>query len=109
MDTEQYIEMCEMMGWEPNLEELPIVPSEMSVEAQQAIVMLAALQDRWDGMSGTWLGKDYTGLVDIMDIYGVEDRRAVFELIKVGENELGKFYKQKAKEQESLSKAKKVK
>jgi hypothetical protein len=109
MDVQQYLDMCDMMGWEPDIDQLPPSPADMSVEVQQALVMLSALQDRWDGMSGTWMGKDYTGLMDIMDIYNITDRRAVFELIKLGENELGKYYKQKAKEQESLSKAKKVK
>ena len=57
-------------------------------------------------MNGIWLGKDYSGLGDILVIYEVEEKREVFELLRVCEVELDKFYTQKRKEQESLSKAK---
>jgi hypothetical protein len=55
------------------------------------------------------MGKDYSGLAAIMDIYEIDDRREVFELLKVAEDELGKYYRQKQKEQESLAKAKRAK
>jgi hypothetical protein len=59
-------------------------------------------------MSGSWMGKDYSGLSAIMDIYEIDDRRVVFELLKQAEQELDKHYTQKQKEQESLSKAKRA-
>jgi hypothetical protein len=59
-------------------------------------------------MSGSWMGKDYSGLSAIMDIYEIEDRREVFELLQIAEEELGKHYIQKQKEQESLAKAKRA-
>jgi hypothetical protein len=54
------------------------------------------------------MGKDYSGLSAIMDIYEIDDRRVVFELLKQAEQELDKHYTQKQKEQESLSKAKRA-
>jgi len=95
------------MGVEPKEEDIPKDPSAFSLEAQQALVMLNALPDKWEGMSGTWLGKEYSGLLDIMDLYQIEDKKEVFELLKVCEDELGKFYAEKRKQQEQLSKAKK--
>ena len=68
--------------------------------------MLNALPDIWEGMNGTWLGKSYSGLMDIMDLYNIDEKREVFELLKICEDELGKYYTQKRKEQEQLSKAK---
>ena len=68
--------------------------------------MLNALPDLWEGMNGLWLGKNYNGLLDIMDIYEIEQKREVYELLKVCEDELGKFYAQKRKEQDQLSRAK---
>jgi hypothetical protein len=100
--------MCEQMGWEPKEEDMPIDPSTLSLEAQQALIMLNVLPDKWEGMSGSWLGKDYSGLGTILDIYDVQDKRAVFELLQSGEAELGKYYEQKKKQQESLSKAKRA-
>jgi len=96
------------MGWEPDEDRIPIEASSLSIEAQQALIILNSLQDMWDGMNGTWLGKDYSGLLAVMDIYEIDDRRSVFELLKVAETELDKFYAQKRKEQESLSKSKRA-
>ena len=94
------------MGVEPKEEDIPKDPSTFSVEAQQALVLLNSLPDLWEGMNGLWLGKNYNGLLDIMDIYEIEQKREVYELLKVCEDELGKFYAQKRKEQDQLSRAK---
>lgn len=95
------------MGWEPKEEEIPIDPASLPLESQQALVLLNALPDKWEGMNGVWLGKDYAGLADIMSIYQINDNKLeVFELLKVCEAQLGKYYEQKRKEQEQLSKSK---
>ena len=99
--------MCEQMGWEPDEERIPIEPSSFALEVQYALLLLNALPDRWDGMSGSWFGKDYSGLSAILDIYEVENRKEVFELLQIAESELGKHYEQKRKEQEQQSKARK--
>lgn len=96
------------MGWEPREEDMPLDPSMLSLEAQYALILLNALPDKWDGMSGSWMGKDYSGLSAILDIYEVDNRKEVFELLQTAERELGKFYAQKHKEQESLAKAKRA-
>jgi len=101
--------MCEQMGWEPSEEELPVDPSFLDINAQYALILLNVLPDKWEGMSGSWMGKDYSGLGAIMDMYEIEDRREVFELLQIAEEELGKYYRQKQKEQESLAKAKRAK
>ena len=94
------------MGVEPKEEDIPKDPSHFSLEAQQALVLVNVLPDKWEGMSGTWLGKEYAGLLDIMELYQIDDKKQVFELLKVCEEELGKYYAQKRKEQEQLAKAK---
>ena len=85
------------MGWEPKEEELPQDGTNLSLECQQALTILNALPDNWEGMNGTWLGKDYSGLSAVMDIYEVESRREVFELLKEAESILGKYYAQQSK------------
>ena len=57
-------------------------------------------------MNGVWLGKNYNGLIDIMDLYQIDKKLQVFELLKICEDELSKYYTQKRKEQEQLAKAK---
>jgi len=105
MSQDQYIDMCEQMGWEINENDIPKDPSAFAPEVQQALMLLNILPDKWEGTSGTWLGKDYAGLEAIMNIYEIIDRRRVFDLFQVGEGELGKFYAQKQKERDSLAKA----
>jgi len=85
------------MGWEPKEEDLPQDGSNLSLECQQALTILNALPDNWEGMNGTWLGKDYSGLSAVMDIYEIESRREVFELLKEAESILGKYYAQQTK------------
>jgi len=85
------------MGWEPKEEELPQDGTNLSLECQQALTILNALPDNWEGMNGTWLGKDYSGLSAVMDIYQVESRREVFELLKEAESILGTYYAQQTK------------
>ena len=106
MTPDQYIMMCEQMGWDIEENTLPKDPSTLAETCQQALILLNVLPDRWDGTSGSWFGKDYAGLEAIMNIYQIEDRRTVFELLQVCEDELGKFYAQKQKERESLAKVK---
>ena len=53
MDTEQYLLMCEQMGWEPEVNKIPKDPSEFSLEVQNCLVLFNALPDNWDGMSGS--------------------------------------------------------
>ena len=98
--------MCEQMGWEPQEEHIPIDPSTLSLNVQQALIVFNALPDIWEGMSGSWMGKDYSGLGDIMNIYDLDNRKEIFRLLQVAEGEASKFYAQKQKQQESLSKAK---
>ena len=105
MSQDQYIMMCEQMGWEIDESQMPKDPSTLSFEIQQALLLLNVLPDKWEGMSGTWLGKDYAGLDAILNIYEIENARTVFELLQVAEKELGDYYAHKQKEKESLGKA----
>ena len=106
MDQDQYIMMCEQMGWEPDESQMPKDPSTLEEPCQQALILLNVLPDRWDGTSGSWFGKDYAGLDAILGIYEIDKPRDVFELLQVAEKELGDYYAHKQKEKESLGKAK---
>ena len=39
MDIEQYLQMCEQMGWEPNEDEMPKDPSHLSYNVQSALIL----------------------------------------------------------------------
>lgn len=68
---ETYLEICEQLGTEPIEEEIPIEYSDFPDEIQQALNIYFRLRDEWDGFSGVYLGKNFTGLGDILDIYQV--------------------------------------
>ena len=106
MDIEQYLQMCEQMGWEPNEDEMPKDPSHLSYNVQSALILYNSLPDIWEGMSGTWIGKDYSCLIDIMEIYQIDNKKEAFTLLKIAEGEASKFYDEKQKQQETLNRAK---
>tara|TARA_Y100000592_G_scaffold100208_1_gene179190 strand:+ start:699 stop:1028 length:330 start_codon:yes stop_codon:yes gene_type:complete len=106
MNLEQYLDMCEQMGWEPKESEIPKDPSDLSYNVQCALVLFNSLPDIVEGMSGTWMGKNYSGLIDIMNIFSMDNKKEVFNLLKVAEGEASKYYAEKQKQQESLNKAK---
>jgi len=94
------------MGVEPKEEDIPKDPSTFSLEAQQALVLLNALPDNWDGMNGVWLGKEYAGLTDIMNIYQMIDWKDTFEMLQICIQEYGKHYEQQRKQAEARAKSK---
>jgi hypothetical protein len=106
MDADQYLSMCEQMGWEPKEEELPKDPAHLSYNVQCALVLFNALPDSYAGMSGVWVGKDYSALSTIMNIFQFDNKIQIFTLLKVAEHEYSKWSSEKTKQQESLDKAK---
>ena len=106
MTVEQYFAMCEQMGWEPNEEEIPKDINSLSYTSQIALLLFNHLPDRIEGMSGSWLGKDFSALETFMNIYEVDNRREVLEFIMTIHKTYGEFYRQKQKVKETASKSK---
>ena len=72
MTKEAYFEMCEMLGSEPLDEEIPLELDDFPWLVQQAFVIYGMLSDIWEGMSGSYLGKDYSLLFNLFDLYGID-------------------------------------
>ena len=51
-------------------------------EVQLAFFIYSLLQDTWDGMSGMYMGKNMSGLGELLDIYEIEDRKTVVFFMK---------------------------
>lgn len=85
MTKEAYFEMCEMLGTEPVEEEIPVDYSDLLTDVQEALGIYSKLRDEWDTMNGNYLGKNYSGILDILNILEVppEDRKTMFELIGI--------------------------
>ena len=101
MSQEQYLLMCEQMDWEPDPEEMPLEPKDLSYEGQVALTLFHVLPDKIEGMNGVWLGKDFAGLGDIMELYGIEGNREAFDLLLHIIAEASKFYEQQRKAQQA--------
>lgn len=88
MTKEEYLNVCEALGTEPLEEEIPVEHSDLLIEVQQALNVYHTLQDNWDTMSGTYMGKNLSSIMDMFILMGIdlEDRRTLFELIGVIDN-----------------------
>jgi hypothetical protein len=106
MTQEQYFAMCEQMGWEPRDEEIPPDLSSLSYDSQIAMVLFNLLSDRIEGMSGTWLGKEFSSLETFMNIYEVDNRRDILDYIMIIHDEYAKYYREQQKIKESQNRAK---
>lgn len=77
--------MCEAMGSEPIEEEIPVEYDDLFVDVQQAMGIYYKLRDEWDTMNGNYLGKSYSGILDIFTILEVpvQDHKTMFDLIGI--------------------------
>ena len=51
-------------------------------EVQLAFFIYSLLQDTWDGMSGMYMGKNMSGLGELLDIYEIDDKKTVVFFMK---------------------------
>lgn len=91
------MEMCEMMGTEPTEEEMPVELEDLHDEVQEAFSVYTMLTDIWDSMGGSYIGKQMAGISDIMDIMGVEDKRACLYILSIIDRTRSKLINSKKK------------
>jgi hypothetical protein len=79
-----YLDMCAMMGTEPDDSEMPVELEDMPLEVQQAMLVYRMLRDEWEGFSGAYLGKSYIGLTEILQYTEIEhnEHKLIVMLIK---------------------------
>ena len=80
MTQERYFKMCEQMGQEPVLEEIPPTWEDFPDIAILAMNTFSQLGDKLAADIG-YLGKDFTNLSYYMDIHGVEDKELFLEIL----------------------------
>lgn len=102
MTKEQYFEMCEMMGSTPIEEEIPVDINDFELEVQIALEIYNMLPDIWEGMSGSYLGKNFAAIESIFNSFEIpkDDRLVYLKVLSLIDNirasDISK--KQKAKE-----------
>lgn len=71
MTKEAYYEMCEMLS-KPIIEDnIPVEWEDLPEQVQQCFEIYSFLPDRWEGMSATFMGKDYSIVFHLLDTFQV--------------------------------------
>ena len=60
------------------------------------------ISDRWDGMSGTYLGKNWIETVQIFDLYEIDDRKEILFFMQLYD---GTIMRYRSDEQQAKRKA----
>ncbi len=80
MTQKRYLKMCEQLGKEPDLDEMPPDWEDFPNIVISAINTFSQLGDRMVPDIG-YLGKDFTNLIYYMEIYEVEDKELFLEIL----------------------------
>ena len=67
-----------------------------------AFFMHQLISDRWDGMSGTYLGKNWIETVQIFDLYEIDDRKEILFFMQLYD---GTIMRYRSDEQQAKRKA----
>jgi hypothetical protein len=92
--------MCEALGSEPVEEDIPVEFVDLPDEVQQSLEVYSYLPDRWEGMSGTFLGKDYSivfDLFDTFDVIGNDIRQLLLRFMSCADSTRAEIIHQKQK------------
>ena len=106
MTREQVIEAAIIMGEELETMELPPEFHELDFDCQVAVNLFHILPDKIDGMGGNWLGKEWAGIFDIMQIFEVENKRDVFEFMLLCQGVYSNHYSEQKKIRDNQNKSK---
>ena len=64
---------------------MPVDLSGMPDEVQTAFFMFGFLPDVWEGMSGTYMGKDWSSLEYFFNLYEIEEQKVIVTFMKLYE------------------------
>jgi len=101
--------MCEQLGSEPDPDKLPPTLDNLPEDVQNAFTIFSYMPDRWDGMSGSYFGKDWSSIDFFLDLFKIEDRKTVVFFISKIQNfqveKLNEEMRQKRKTEERKSRS----
>ena len=80
MTKERYFEICSQMGDEPNPDRIPPDVEDFPLDVQRALILFNKLGDRVLPDIG-YLGKDYSQVPTLMEVYEVEDKKLFLEAL----------------------------
>lgn len=102
MTKDRYFELCEMMGNQPKPSEIPVELDDFPIEVQQCFQVYQYLQDNWEAMSGTYLGKNLLGVGELFEIYQIDNPQFALEVIQLIDKFRSEQYLEQQKQADSL-------
>jgi len=78
----EYLLVCERLGKKPDPNKMPMDSGNFPYEVQLAFLIYDLLPDRWEGMSGSYLGKEWSAVGTLLDAYNIEERQIIVFFIK---------------------------
>lgn len=84
-----YFEMCEMLNEPAKDEDIPVEFDDFQYEVQEALIVYGLVRDEYDSFSGTYLGKQISQILAIMDILNIEQnsRKYILDIINIVDSE----------------------
>ena len=70
---------------------MPLDASVFPEEIQVAFFMLQLISDRWDGMSGTYMGKNWIETTQIFDLYKIENKKETLYFMQMYDGVIMKY------------------
>lgn len=104
MTKDQYYEMCEMLGNEPVDADIPVEFSDLATITQDTMELYGYLPDRWEGMSGTFMGKDYSIVFDLFvahEVLNKPEQRLMLKIMSTIDKIRSDIIAKKQKEREN--------
>lgn len=77
---------------------MPLDTSDFPDEVQVAFFIFTLLEDNWDGMSGTYLGKHWNSLEYFFELHKVEEKIVTLRIMKMYESMLINYRAEKAEQ-----------
>lgn len=72
----------ERLGRKPDPDKAPLEQYHFPTEVQVAFFVHSMLPDRWDGASGSYLGKDWSAISTLLDVYEIEEKQVTVLFLK---------------------------
>lgn len=97
MTKDAYFEMCDMLGTEPLDEDIPVELDDFPDLIQRTLLVYSYLPDIWEGMSGTFMGKDISLLFQLFELFYIsrEEHNISLDIVGTIDAIRKKIYKDK--------------
>lgn len=83
---------------------MPLDSSDFPYEVQVAFFIFGFLEDVWEGMSGSYMGKRYSNIEYLFNLYEIEDKKTILTIIKLYESILVEHRADKAQKKQQAEK-----